>query len=483
MSTPQVSTLVVVDDEEAVRYSFSRMMAKDPLDSFKLETFASGKQCLDRIRLGGVSVVVLDVRLGGEMDGAETLRRIKEMDPKISVILMTAYASANTAIEATRHGAYDYVLKPFEPTAMRELIHRACQAHEAMSTAVVLGDDDALVEGDCIIGRSPAMQEVYKKIGRVANSTEPVLIRGESGTGKELVARALYQFSHRKNAVFLPINCGAIPENLLESEFFGHERGSFTGAHERRIGKFEQADGGTVFLDEIGEMPLETQVKLLRFLEDKMVTRVGATGGKRVDVRILAATNRPLEECVAEQKFRGDLYFRLNVVSIDLPPLRERREDIPLLARYFLRRHARINGIDPPLILPSAIRALEEYDWPGNARELENTIRRVLVQSRGHAISPEDLGLGELSPGVSGDANLSIGGASLESHLSVLLKKSQEELVSTGNCSPVLPVIERVLVTEALQLTRGNQVQASKILGMSRNTLRKRIQETVGETE
>jgi DNA-binding NtrC family response regulator len=241
-----------------MRYSFRRMMAKEP---FQLETCASGMEALARVGQGGVSVVVLDVRLGGELDGHETQRRIKEIDPRISVILMTAYASANTAIEATRHGAYDYILKPFEADTMRDLILRAYQAHQAMTNAVHFGDDESGElpdSGDCIVGLSPAMQEVYKKIGRVANAAEPVLIRGESGTGKELVARAIYQFSKRKDALFLPLNCAAIPETLLESEFFGHEKGSFTGAHERRIGKFEQADGGTVFLDEIGEMPGQT---------------------------------------------------------------------------------------------------------------------------------------------------------------------------------------------------------------------------------
>jgi DNA-binding NtrC family response regulator len=477
MTLSHPPALIVVDDEDAVQYSFRRMMVRE---GFEVETFSNGTDALARIRKGGVSVVVLDVRLGGDMDGTETLRRIKEFDPKITVILMTAYASANTAIEATRHGAYDYVLKPFESGAMRELIHHAHQAHEAMATAVVFGDDEDSTEGDCIIGLSPAMQEVYKKIGRVALATEPVLICGESGTGKELVARALYQFSKRKDAIFLPINCGAIPENLLESEFFGHEKGSFTGAHERKIGKFEQANGGTVFLDEIGEMPLETQVKLLRFLEDKIVTRVGGASGRKVDVRILAATNRPLAEKVAEGKFRGDLYFRLNVVTIELPALRDRREDIPLLARYFLKKHARANGQEPPAIHPLAMQALIDHDWPGNARELENTIRRVLVHGRGHAISPEDLGLGEMKMIGAGDTLSPAGGQPLKAHLSGLLKKAQYDLATTGDCCPVLPEIEKVLVTEALELTRGNQVQASKILGISRNTLRKRIQETSG---
>lgn len=474
--TPPI--LLVVDDEEAVRYSFRRMLAREPIE---VETLSSGRAALQRVARGGVGVVVVDVRLGGDMDGTETLRGIKDIDPKISVILMTAYASANTAIEATRHGAYDYVLKPFESDAMIDLIRRAFQAHEAMSTAVYFGEEQDAEDpgdGDCIIGLSAPMQEVYKKIGRVALTSEPVLVRGDSGTGKELVARALYQFSNRKDALFLPINCGAIPEKLLESEFFGHEKGSFTGAHERKIGKFEQADGGTVFLDEIGEMPLDTQVKLLRFLEDKVVTRVGGASGRKVDVRIVAATNRHLEQLVAEGRFRGDLYYRLNVVTIELPPLKERREDLPHLVRYFLRKHARANGIEPPAILPSALEALAEHDWPGNVRELENTIRRVLVQCRGHAIAPEDLGLEEIrsmAPGVDGAPTAP--SPSLESLLGARLRRAHEELQSGGDCASVLPEIERLMVRVALDLTRGNQVQASKILGMSRNTLRKRIQE------
>jgi DNA-binding NtrC family response regulator len=467
--------VLVVEDEEAMRYSFRRMMAKEPFD---LETCSSGQEALARIAEGGVSVVVLDVRLGGEIDGHETQRRIKEIDPRISVILMTAYASANTAIEATRHGAYDYILKPFEADTMRELIDRAYQAHQAMTSAVHFGDDESAElpdSGDCIVGLSPAMQAVYKKIGRVANAAEPVLIRGESGTGKELVARAIYQFSKRKDALFLPLNCAAIPETLLESEFFGHEKGSFTGAHERRIGKFEQADGGTVFLDEIGEMPLETQVKLLRFLEDKVVTRVGAARGQGVDVRILAATNRPLEKMVAEGTFREDLYYRLNVVSIQLPELSERRQDIPLLARYFLTKYAKANGIDPPAILPAAIEAMERYDWPGNVRELENTIRRALVDCRGHAITPADLGLGNaIAPAPTPPSGVKAENR-LEELLADRLLVAREELTSRGDCDPVLPQLEEILVRQALDLTEGNQVQASKILGIARNTLRKRL--------
>jgi len=472
--------LLVVDDEEAVRYSFRRMMAKEP---FSVETLSGGKEALKRVQEGGVSVIVLDVRLGSEMDGHQTLQEIKRIDPKISVILVTAYASANTAIEATRHGAYDYVLKPFDPGDMRTLIQRAYQAHEAMSRAVRLGEEDEPsvgAEEDCIIGMSPPMQEIYKTIGRIANSCEPVLIRGESGTGKELVARAIYQFSGRKTGLFLPVNCGAIPEPLLESEFFGHEKGSFTGAHERKIGKLEQADGGTVLLDEIGEMPLDTQVKLLRFLEDHQVTRVGSASGREVDVRVLAATNRNLEEMISRGAFREDLYYRLDVVSVVLPPLRKRREDIPLLARYFLKKHARENGTDPPAILPEALAAMEAYDWPGNVRELANTIRRVLVQCRGHAITPDDLGLGA----VAAARSARVAGKPMEQELATLLSeslsRSYRELSGTGDCIPVLPEIERILVYHAMKLTRGNQVKASKILGMSRNTLRKRIQAEKG---
>lgn len=475
MNTPNLPVVLVVDDEEAVRYSFRRMMAREP---FHLEACSNGRDALERIRQGGVSVVVLDVRLGSGMEGTEVLRQIKEIDPKITAILMTAYASANTAIEATRHGAYDYVLKPFESDTMRDLIHRAHQAHEAMSTAVFLGREDEnndLSEADCIIGNSPAMQEVYKRIGRVAPSSEPVLIRGASGAGKELVARAVYQYSTRKDALFLPINCGAIPENLLESEFFGHEKGAFTGAHERKIGKFEQADAGTIFLDEIGDMPLDTQVTLLRFLEDKEVTRIGANLGRKVDVRVLAATNRPLEDLVAEGKFRSDLYYRLNVFTIDLPPLSERKEDIPLLVRYFLKKHAHANGMESPAIMPSALEALGDHEWPGNVRELENTIRRVLVQCRGHVIAPEVLGLDEIK-GIGGlEASSSQGPAAFEDHLQSLLVKAQSELMAKGDCQAVLPEIERLLVRLSIDLTGGNQVQAARILGMSRNTLRKRL--------
>lgn len=475
--------VMVVDDEDAVRYSFRRMMAHE---SFQLEAFSSGLDAVDRIRKGGVSVVVLDVRLGGEMDGIQTLQAIKEVEPKVSVILMTAYASANTAIEATRHGAFDYVLKPFESEEMRSLIQRAYQAHEAMVTSIHFQETPAAeeepVEGDCIIGLSAPMREVYKNIGRVANSSEPVLVLGESGAGKELVARALYQYSDRRDHLFLPVNCGAIPEALLESEFFGHEKGSFTGAHERKIGKLEQADGGTVFLDEIGEMPLETQVKLLRFLEDRVVTRIGATLGKKVDVRIIAATNRPLEDMVAEGAFREDLYYRLNVVTIEMPPLRRRKEDIPDLVKYFLRKHSKANGIKVPALLPETLEVLREYDWPGNVRELENTIRRVLVQCQGHAITPNALGLGEGSASHHPDSGEKGSDRDFVSLLEERLRRAKTDLQRHGKCTPVLPELEMTLVEKALELTQGNQVQASKMLGISRNTLRKRVQ-SLGEED
>ncbi|MCA9424020.1 MAG: sigma-54-dependent Fis family transcriptional regulator, partial [Candidatus Omnitrophica bacterium] len=255
---------------------------------------------------------------------------------------MTAYASANTAIEATRHGAFDYVLKPFESEEMRRLIQRAYQAHEAMATSIhfqeTKSEEEPSESGDCIIGLSAPMQEVYKSIGRVANSSEPVLIRGESGAGKELVARALFQYSGRRDALFLPVNCGAIPEALLESEFFGHEKGSFTGAVNQRVGRFEQCDGGTLFLDEIGDMPLAVQSKLLRVLQEGQYSRVGSNQTLKTDVRVLAATNKNLEDEVAKGKFREDLFYRLNVVRIHIPPLRERREDVRLLAEFFLHR-------------------------------------------------------------------------------------------------------------------------------------------------
>ncbi|MEW5725587.1 MAG: sigma-54 dependent transcriptional regulator, partial [Thermodesulfobacteriota bacterium] len=339
-----MATILIVDDDPQLRTSFMKLLAGE---GHVVLTAATGEAGCEQVRTKAPDLVITDIRLPG-MDGLETFRRMREIEPKLPVIIMTAYGTTETAIEATKMGAFDYVLKPFDIPLIIGLIDQALKAGRFMRGKVEV--DGAPEEGpsDALIGRSPAMQEMYKAIGRVAPTDATVLIRGESGTGKELVARALYHYSLRANAPFSIINCVAIPETLLESELFGYEKGAFTGAVSRRVGKIEQAHRGTVFLDEIGDMPVEVQAKILRLLQERNIERLGGANPINVDVRIIAATNRDLEASVSEGRFREDLYYRLNVVTLWLPPLRDRKEDVPLLADYFLARYSREMGLQNP---------------------------------------------------------------------------------------------------------------------------------------
>src|SRR3954468_8557708 len=383
-----MAKLLLVDDEADVQYSFRRIFDSPETE---LTTAASGEEGLKIIPKLKPDLIIMDVRMGG-MNGLETLRRIRASDPKLLVILMTAYGTTQTAIEAMKLGAYDYLLKPFDPIKLKEIVGNALKAARDMKQVVsyqpLLESEDYELG---IIGRSQAMQQVFKLIGQVAASDATALITGESGTGKELVARAIYHHSNRSQQSFLAVNCAAIPEQLLESELFGHERGAFTGATLQRIGKFEQCNMGTLFLDEIGDMTPATQTKILRVLQSGTFERVGGNTPIRVNVRIIAATNKPLEEAVAAREFREDLFYRLNVVRIHIPPLRERREDVRLLVNYFLKKFARDQESDPKSISAGVIRVLEGYHWPGNVRELENIIRRALVMAKGNAILLSDL--------------------------------------------------------------------------------------------
>src|SRR6266581_1125385 len=377
--------LLLIDDEADVQYSFRRIFDSPETE---LTTASSGEEGLKLIARVRPDLVLMDVRMGG-MNGLETLRRIRQTDAKLPVIMMTAYGTTQTAIEAMKLGAYDYLLKPFDVPKLKQLIGDALKAARDMKQVVsyqpLLQSEDYALG---IIGRSEAMQNVFKLIGQLAGSDATALITGESGTGKELVARAIYHHSRRNGRSFLAINCAAIPENLLESELFGHEKGAFTGANSQRIGKFEQCDQGTIFLDEIGDMSLATQTKILRVLQSGTFERVGGNQPIRVDVRVIAATNKPLEQAVAKREFREDLFYRLNVVRIHIPPLRERKQDIRLLVNYFLKKFA--TGA-PKSISSDALAALEHYHWPGNVRELENVVRRALVVAKGEAILGSDL--------------------------------------------------------------------------------------------
>jgi two-component system nitrogen regulation response regulator GlnG len=463
-----MSKLLLIDDEEDVRYSFQRIFNSPEIE---LATASSGEEGLKVIPKFKPDLVLMDVRMGG-MNGLETLRRIRAANPKLLVILMTAYGTTQTAIEAMKLGAYDYLLKPFDALKLKEIVANALKTARDMKQVVsyqpLLESEDYELG---IIGRSEPMQQVFKLIGQVAASDATALVTGESGTGKELVARAIYHHSNRSQQPFLAVNCAAIPEQLLESELFGHERGAFTGATMQRIGKFEQCNKGTIFLDEIGDMTPATQTKILRVLQSGAFERVGGNQPIQVDVRVIAATNKPLEAAVAAKQFREDLFYRLNVVRIHLPPLRERLEDIRLLVNYFLKTLAQKSVHQPKAVMPHVIKALEKYHWPGNVRELENVIRRAHVMAKGDAIL-----LSDLPPEVMGQnavSNVSSDAAATDA------AAFARQLFQWARRDPklkVIPAVERELVIQALKETNNNQVHAAKLLGITRATLRKRIE-------
>ncbi|ODU23619.1 MAG: hypothetical protein ABS95_03385, partial [Verrucomicrobia bacterium SCN 57-15] len=386
-------------------------------------------------------------------------------------------------IEAMKLGAYDYLLKPFDIPRLKEIVFAALKAAREMNQVVsyepLLESEDYEIG---VVGRSEAMQKVFKLIGQLASSDATALITGESGTGKELVARAIYHHGQRSDKPFLAINCAAIPENLLESELFGHEKGAFTGANTQRIGKFEQCDGGTIFLDEIGEMSLPTQSKILRVLQNSSFERAGGNQLVKVNVRIIAATNKHLEQAVAAKTFREDLFYRLNVVRIEMPPLRARKADIKLLVNYFLKRYAQ----GRKTIAPDSLKTLEQYDWPGNVRELENIVQRAIVMTKGIVILPIDLPPEIWQPEVkttspsaalqpTAPAQIPNPGATNSTTPFREIAQQLFQLARTQNELAVLPAVERELIREALAQTRGNQVQAAKLLGITRATLRKRV--------
>ncbi|MEY2465795.1 MAG: hypothetical protein QOD03_316 [Verrucomicrobiota bacterium] len=474
-----MSKLLLIDDETDVQYSFQRIFDSPEIE---LTTASSGEEGLKLIPKIKPDLVLMDIRMGG-ISGMETLRRIRQIDSKLLVILMTAYGTTQTAIEAMKLGAYDYLLKPFDVPKLKDLVEKALKAAQDMKQVVsyqpLLESEDYELG---IVGRSESMQQVFKLIGQLAASDATALVTGESGTGKELVARAVYHHSNRSAQPFLAVNCAAIPEQLLESELFGHERGAFTGATNQRIGKFEQCDNGTIFLDEIGDMTPTTQTKILRVLQSGTFERVGGNTPIKVNVRVIAATNKPLEEAVANRQFREDLFYRLNVVRIQIPPLRERREDVRLLVNYFLKKFARDQQTSPKSISTGVIKALEQYHWPGNVRELENIIRRALVVAKGDAILMSDLPpeiLGQtssttLNSSVSAPA-VSLSGEPAVSDVVALARR----LFQWARKDPklkIIPAVERELVLQALKETNGNQVQAAKMLGITRATLRKRIE-------
>ena len=459
--------ILIVDDDAQLRQSFEKLLNAE---GHTVKTASSGEAAIALVKAAVPDLVIMDVRMPG-MSGLEAFRAIHEIEPKLPVIIMTAFGTTDTAIEATKLGAFEYVLKPPEIPDILALISQALEAGRFMRSRVELDVAPDTTAADAIIGKSKPMQEVYKAIGRVAPTDATVLIRGDSGTGKELVARAIYQHSLRSAKPFLIINCVAIPETLLESELFGYEKGAFTGAVNRRVGKFEQAHGGTVFLDEIGDMPFSIQAKILRLLQERSIERLGGREPIPVDVRIIAATNRDLEAALAQGRFREDLYYRLKVVTLWLPPLKERAQDITLLAEYFLARFAKEMSLDNPGMTAEAKLLLQNYPWPGNVRELANAMQKALIFSRGYPIDPDDV-------------SRAIGGESLakeagDQQTDEIVRQWVRQTLAAGEGKDVFETcmdhFASLIISEALDLTGGNRSRAAKLLGISRPTLLSKI--------
>lgn len=456
--------ILIVDDEKNVLSSFKKILDEQ---GYAIETCSSALEALGSARKHLFDLLIMDIRMPG-MSGLEAFSKFKEIDPKLPIVIMTAYGTTELAIKAMQLGAFDYVIKPFEVPAMKQLIEKALEAARLMKTVVEYEPKEDF-GGDRIIGSSFKMREIYKIIGQTAAADVAVLLRGESGTGKELFARAVYNHSKRKDRPFFVINSAAIPETLLESELFGYEKGAFTDARERRIGKLEQCHGGTLFLDEIGDMPLSIQTKLLRALEDKSFERLGSNKTIKVDIRLITATNKNLESLIKEGRFREDLFYRLNVVSIQIPPLRERKEDIPRLVEYFLARSGREFQKKGVVVSGAALEVLQKYDWPGNVRELENTIKKALIFTKSALILPEGIFIPE---------NPLEGQKQDFFYSRELISDLVKNKIRSGNGNlykEIIEEVERALFMETLKQVNGNQSEAAKILGISRPTLKDKI--------
>jgi nitrogen regulation protein NR(I) len=457
--------ILLVEDDSAIVVTLCRVLADEGYD---ISVEKRGDTGLERAKNETFDVVVTDLRLPGTT-GLELVHALHVARPRLPIILMTAHGTTETAIEATQSGAYDYLVKPFEIPELLGLLEQAVTASKLMTEPVEIGATVPTARY-AIVGNGRAMRSIYKEIGRIASKPVSVLIRGETGTGKELIARAIYQHSDRANAPFVAINCAAIPETLLESELFGHERNAFTGASARRIGRFEQANSGTIFLDEIGDMTPATQVKLMRILQEKTLQRLGGKETISLDVRVIAATHRDLETAIKQKHFREDLFYRLNVVSIHLPPLRERKEDIPDLVSFFLQKYADESGVKHPSIHPDAIEFLKVQSWPGNVREMENVVRKVLLQAQGYTISTEHIraALTRTEP----PATLTE--KSIQKYVDELIAAAEHGEIADARAR-LQETVERALFSRALAMAQGNQVKASRWLGVSRQTLREKM--------
>jgi two-component system nitrogen regulation response regulator GlnG len=458
-------SLLVIDDEPSVGYSFRRVFEGDDVE---VSTARTAKEGLEQVRVKKPDVIVLDLQLP-DRSGLEVFRDIQALDPKRPIIFITAHGTTDTAIEAMKGGAFDYLVKPVELERLSQILERAFEATRLMHVPAVLPAEDS---ADRIVGRSSIMQEMCKAIGRIAPQDVNVLILGESGTGKELVARALYHHSPRGGFPFLAINCAAMPETLLESELFGHEQGAFTGANRRRIGKFEQCSGGTLFLDEIGDMSPALQAKMLRVLQEQRFERLGSNETVQTHVRVLAATNHDLERLVQDGRFRKDLYYRLKTVTIQVPPLRDRLDDLAELAHYFLFRFNRELSLDLRGFAPETLEILQSYAWPGNVRELQSVVKQAMLNASGHLILPDFL------PENVGGKREGFNAASLPQTLPLDLQELIESLLNSEQGDiyrRATDALDRVLLSRVLAHTHGHQGKASELLGLHRATLRHKL--------
>ena len=456
--------ILLIEDDPGIVVSLRRVLAEE---GYEVLVQTRGDTGLARARDQSLDVVITDMRLPG-LGGLELIRELHDAKPRLPIILITGHGTTETAIEATKLGAYDYMLKPLELPEFIGLVGKAVTSSRLMTEPVEVGEHGAA--RNALVGNSRVMQSIYKEIGRVASKPVNVLIRGETGTGKELIARALYQHSDRAKAPFIAINCAAIPETLLESELFGHERGAYTGAENRRIGRFEQADHGTIFLDEIGDMTPGTQIKLMRVLQERCFQRLGGKETIPTDVRVLAATNRDLEAAIQHKQFREDLYYRLSVVVIQLPPLRQRKEDVPELVKYFLRKYAAELGVADPSIHAEAVAFLQTENWPGNVRELENVVRKVLLLAQGYTINMDHVRAALARIATPSNA----AHQSLREQVDELLAAAQRGELNDAHAR-LLTAAEREIFSRAIELAHGNQAKAARWLGVSRLTMREKL--------
>ncbi len=475
-------TILIADDDDSIRFVLEKALQKEGYRTFSAQ---NGKETVNLLRSEAIDTIFLDIFMP-DVNGLDLIEELQEINKTASIIIITAHGTTQTAIEAAKRHAYDYVTKPFDLKEITSLLSRAVYAADQTKAAMAedLPSQDIVTSqngdnvGTQIVGESDAMHAVYLTIGRAAISDETVLIMGESGTGKESIAKAIHQNSKRADKAFVVVDCSAIPSDLIESALFGHVKGAYTGADTARQGKFEQADGGTIFLDEVGELPIEVQMKLLRVLQEREVEPIGSNEIRQIDVRVVAATNRRLDLAIQEGAFREDLFYRLNVVPIVLPPLRDRKEDIPDLVDFFMSRFAQDYGRSKGTISSEAFKLLTAYDWPGNVRELENALKRALVMCAGQVLLPEHF------PELSGSAVPSATKAptGFEGRLAALMSERVDEFIESGAASGSLHAdirvaVEKPLFEFILQRTGWNRRKAAEILGINRNTLHSKMEE------